>query len=123
MNVDERIADAIADGTERRRGERRTAGIVATVTPLDGESRAHAMEVFVVDVSDHGAGLRSPASLDRRVRYRLRLGGARVVGDDPGHVFAIRWIRHRTDGQWAIGVEYDLDSAVPTAADAEAPIR
>ena len=88
-------------GAERRRSFRLPVGLVGTVArELHGEIQ-HPLSVYVLNVSDHGVGLRSPVHFHRESVYRLTIG--RENADLKR--FKVVSSRKRDDGTFDVGGE------------------
>lgn len=102
--VDAIIDDAVPSGRERRRSGRHHLHTLGTLRRLT-TPEPHALQVLVLEMSLHGAGLRAPFDYALGDLYELSIG---THGELGGRPVRIRCCRPRPDGQFDIGVEFVL---------------
>ena len=88
---------ALVADADRRREVRQPSGSPAVACRLIGGKELDRHEVLVSDVSQRGAGLRSPVPLEKGAEYKLT-----ILGKEPWIVRIVR-SRPRLDGTFDVG--------------------
>ena len=105
---DEAMFYALVPAADRRAGDRRTAGVSATVARVINGIEVNAFNVRICDVSFRGVGIRSALPLDAATVYRLRIA--------TGFQMLIRIVRSRArrDGMYDVGALYATTTVPPS---------
>ena len=104
--ADEHVAiyeDRRGDGAERRRSTREPMVTRGTLKPVMGLQSESPLEVLVVDVSLHGAGLRSAESIQVGDLYQIEIGAGPLHLTSRARIVRCRL---RRDGNFDIGAEF-----------------
>ena len=86
---------------ERRRGSRQPLGATGLLTAANDSDKQ--LQVFVLNVSLHGVGFRSPVFFQPGSLYQMR------IGTGPLHLSSrLRIVssREREDGTWDVGAKF-----------------
>jgi hypothetical protein len=87
---------------ERRRSFRRPLGVVATMSRLINGEAVNPLQVLVINTSEHGYGMRTPASFPRGDLYEIRIGSGE---GETRRTVRIVSSRQREDNLYDIGAE------------------
>jgi len=87
---------------ERRRSFRRPLGVVATMSRLINGEAVNPLQVLVINTSDHGFGIRTPASFPRGDLYELKIGSGEAASIQTVRIISSR---RREDTLFDIGAE------------------